>query len=86
MDEKAESTEIPAAKKVYRCEHCNALVIGQDIQQGGCICGSRRVKVATAISEAELEEIKGRGYEFDANQWMDKETAEQERRMGREIQ
>ena len=81
-----ETQEIPSAKKVYRCEHCSAPVIDQDIQQGGCICGSRRVKVATAITEAELEEIKGRGYEFDASQWMDKETAEQERRLERETQ
>lgn len=73
--------EIAPSKKVYRCEYCHQPVVDSDIQKGGCICGSRRIRVATSITADELETIKGRGYEFKPEYWMDEATAEQQRRL-----
>lgn len=77
--------QIPPGRVVYRCEYCHKPIIETDIQQGGCACGSRRIRVATSVTADELEEIKGRGYEFNADYWMDEETAKRERRVERAI-
>lgn len=77
--------EIPCEQKVYRCEYCHKPVIASDIQQGGCLCGSRRLRIATSVTAEEMEALKARGYEFKAEYWMDEATAEQERRMEREV-
>jgi len=61
---------------VYRCEYCHHPVIDSDIQQGGCVCGSRRLKVATSITHEELEKLKARGYEYRPEDWMTEDEAE----------
>ncbi len=65
--------------KVFRCEYCKGTVLDTDIQKGGCICGSRRITIATSITDDEVVDLKGRGYEFKEDEWMDKATAESER-------
>jgi hypothetical protein len=67
--------------RVYRCEYCHQPVIQEDIAQGGCICGSRRISIATALTDEEVETLKGRGYDFNDERWMSRETADAERRM-----
>ncbi len=67
--------------RVYRCEHCQSVVIDEDIAKGGCVCGSRRLTIATSVTDDEVTELEGRGYTFDKRNWIDKETAESERRV-----
>jgi hypothetical protein len=78
--------EIPWEEKVYRCEYCHQPVLGSDIQQGGCLCGSRRVRIATSITEAEMTALKERGYVYKPEYWMDEATALEKRRLEREVQ
>lgn len=71
--------------RLYRCEYCHNPVIDEDIQLGGCICGSRRIKIATSVTSEEVDKLKERGYGFEGERWMDESTAEQERRVEREV-
>lgn len=77
--------EIPVEKKVYRCEYCHSPVLHSDISQGGCLCGSRRIKVATSVTDDEMKKLVERGYEYRTEYWMDEATAEQERRLERAV-
>ena len=67
--------------RVYRCEYCHKPVIEEDIALGGCVCGSRRISIVTALTDEEVVELKERGYEFDDKRWMSRETADKERRL-----
>jgi hypothetical protein len=75
--------EIPTDLRVYRCEYCHKPVIEADIQQGGCLCGSRRVRIATSVTDEEMADLKERGYEFKPEYWMDEATALEKRRLER---
>lgn len=72
-------------EKVYRCDQCRKTVIHEDIQKGGCICGCRRVVIATSITDDEVEDLKGRGYNFDKRHWYTEAEAKQERGMERKV-
>ena len=78
--------EVEKDNKVYRCEYCHKCVLDEDVQLGGCVCGSRRVKIATAVTDEEAVELRERGYDFEANGWMDRATADQERRLAAKVQ
>lgn len=67
--------EIPVEELIYRCEYCREPVLYSDIQNGGCLCGSRRVRIAVAVTDEEMQKLKERGYDYKQEHWLDKSPA-----------
>ena len=58
--------------KLYRCEirGCERVYLHEDVARGGCPhCGGRRVRFATALTDAEGEYLKQMGYDLAVNGW-----------------
>ena len=60
-------------KMVMRCRDCRALAPVLEIcERGACSeCGSIEWKAAYKLTEAEVDALKAKGYEFDEDQWSD---------------
>lgn len=62
-------------RTVFRCEHCNGVLLHEDIEKGGCQeCGGRRVRIAYKLTDEEAGALKARGYIFDDDQWSPEPT------------
>ena len=58
--------------KLYRCEirGCERVYLHEDVMKGGCpYCGGRRTRFATALTDAEGEHVKRRGFDLAVNGW-----------------
>lgn len=72
-------------RTIYRCESCQGTVLYADITEGGCSrCGGRRMRAALHVTDAEIEELKGRGYEFD-ERWSDEPVVHPKHGMARKV-
>jgi DNA-directed RNA polymerase subunit RPC12/RpoP len=72
--------------RVYRCDHCKGVLWNRHIQEGGCPkCGGRRVVIAAAVTDEEIEFLKSEGYEYNAAYFMDETEALEKQRMERAI-
>lgn len=81
-----EEVTVSYEQRVYRCDACKGVLYDKHIQQGGCPkCGGRRIQIAVAVTDEELEFLKTEGYEYDATYWMDEAQALEKQRMEREV-
>lgn len=48
---------------LYRCFYCNKLIWRQDLDEdGACECGSRKTRIAFAVTDEEMAELETRGF------------------------
>ena len=58
---------------VYRCAYCSAVVLPLQLaSKGHCpSCGSRRLRIASTLSDDEVAKAKAEGYVFTSDRWID---------------